>query len=48
MQTAKEELRMAAGDFDRIMRRALQTAPPPKELKAKKKTRGNPAKRRQK
>jgi hypothetical protein len=30
MQNTKDELRMPADDFDRIMRRALQTPAPPR------------------
>ena len=33
MQNSKDELRMPADDFDRIMRRALQASPPIKQRK---------------
>jgi hypothetical protein len=53
MEKAKDELRMPADEFDRIMRGALQTPPPakqqkPKEMKGRKKASSKAFKRRQK
>jgi hypothetical protein len=37
MENAKSDLRISAGEFDRLMREALQVSPPaPKEPKARK------------
>jgi hypothetical protein len=51
MQEAKDELRMPADEFDRIMRRALQCPPHvkrPKAARARKRTKGGSVKQRQK
>jgi hypothetical protein len=50
MQNTKDELRMPADEFDRMMRRALQAPPPAKQPKAArvKTVRGGSTKRRQK